>query len=281
MPASSTSLETPMAQAKKKSADTAVAITQAGGDVTTYDYGQNAGAGWEETDQDDFSIPWIKQLQSMSPEVDASEDTYVEGAKPGLFYNTVSKELMESFNFIVVRREHVYVEWVPDNGGFVGVHQKDSAIVGEAKGAAVDKNKLKTPEGNDLIDTFQLYLGLLNEPGDEVLDFAIMSFTSTKQRPYRDMMTRLRTLKGSKNIPLFAHRSTMTAVKAQNKKGEKYFNVTTSPLLASTGESLLAPDSPILEAAQGFIEGISSGERTVKYEATTEASSGESTDEVF
>lgn len=275
-----------MAQAKKKpAAETAVAVTQPGGELAVYDYGAQAGAGWEDTDQEDFSIPWIKQLQSLSPEVEEGGDAQVEGAKAGLFFNTVSKELMPSFNFIVVRREHVYVEWVPDNGGYAGTHQKDSPVVADAKANAVDQNKLKAENGNDLIDTFQLYLGILNEAGDEVTDFAIMAFTSTKQKPYRDMMTRLRTIKGSKNIPLFAHRSTMTAVKAQNKKGERYFNVETSPLLETTAASLLNPADAahvaILEAAQGFVEGVTSGERTVKYEAPVEGAEAGSTDEVF
>tara|TARA_R110002167_G_C12707228_1_gene655157 strand:- start:46276 stop:47112 length:837 start_codon:yes stop_codon:yes gene_type:complete len=278
-----------MAQAKNKPAasETAISVPQAGGEVAIYDYGQAAGAGWEDTDTDDFSIPWIKQLQSLSPEVEEGGDAQVEGAKAGLFFNTVTKELMPSFNFIVVRREHVYVEWVPDNGGYAGTHQKDSPVVADAKANAVDQNKMKTENGNDLIDTFQLYLGILNEAGDEVTDFAIMAFTSTKQKPYRDMMTRLRTIKGSKNIPLFAHRSTMTAVKAQNKKGERYFNVETAPLLDTTAASLLNPADAthvaLLESAQGFAEGVSSGERTVKYEAPVEGSEAgeEATDGVF
>lgn len=268
-----------MATAKKTDAlevkpDSALAI---------YDYGDQAGAGWEETDADDFSVPFIKQMQSMSPEVDQTEGTYVEGAKPGLFYNTATKELMESFEFIVAKREHIFIEWVPDNGGFVGIHQKDSAVVAEATANAVDRNKLVTPLGNQLIDTFQLYLGILNADGTDVEDFAIMSFTSTKQKPYRDMMTRLRTLKGSKNIPLFAHRSKMVPVKQQNKKGEKFFNVSLEPMLGSTQESLLDPNNAvhrgILEKAQAFVESLATGERTVKYEAPT--ASGESTDEVF
>ena len=271
---------------KEAASETAIAVRNSGGDLVTYDYGAQAGAGWEDTDQEDFSIPWIKQLQSLSPEVEEGGDAQVEGAKAGLFYNTVTKELMTSFNFIVVRREHVYVEWVPQDqgGGFVGVHQKDSPIVADAKANAANQNELRTEAGNDLIDTFQLYLGILNDDGSEVVDFAIMAFTSTKQKPYRDMMTRLRTLKGSKNIPLFAHRSTMTAVKAKNKAGQPYFNVTTAPLNETTADSLLNPmeegHRAILEAAQGFVEGIASGERTVKYEEPANADeSGD--DEVF
>lgn len=269
-----------MAKAKKKPEvpETAVAVRNSGGEVVTYDYGQNAGAGWEDTDQEDFSIPWIKQLQAISDEVEEGGDAQVEGAKAGMFLNTVTKELMTSFNFILVRREHVYIEWMPDNGGFVGQHDKDSDIVRDAKANATNQLELRTEEGNELRDTFQLYLGILDETGEEVVDFAMMAFTKTKQKAYKDLMTRLRTLKGSKNIPLFAHRSTMKAVKAQNKKGDRYFNVETPSLLETTADSLLPPDSPILEAAAGFAESISTGERTVKHEAPE---GGIDTDEVF
>ena len=276
-----------MATARKKATKKkdAVAKTKPGA-VAVYDYGENAGAGWETTTQEDFTVPRIKQLQSLSPECEEGGDAQVEGAKAGLFFNTVTKELLVDFNFILVRREHVYVEWIPEDagGGFVGVHQMDSPIVADAKANAVGRD-LKTEAGNDLIDTFEMCLGILNEDGTEVDDFAMMSMTVTKQRPYRDMMTRLRTLKGSKSIPLFAHRQSMVTVKATSKSNKPYFNVEMPPLMDDTSASLLNPmdegHRAILDAARGFADGLASGEHKVKYDEPKTSKADDDTDEVF
>ena len=273
-----------MASAKKKEtpevSETAVAIRTSGGEMITHDYGDAAGLGWEETDQEDFQIPRIKQLQSSSPECEEGGDSQIAGAKAGLFLNTVTKELMTSFNFVVVKREHVVVEWIPQDkgGGFVGVHDRNSEVVAEAKANAVGRD-LKTPTGNDLIDTFQLYLGILDEEGTEIVDFAIMALSSTKQGPYRRYMTRNRRVKGSKNIPLAAFPCTMRAVKAKNKAGKFYFNIEMNVLGGKrTEDSILAPGSEVVQGSLAFLESLKNGERVVKYD-TPETEGSASTEE--
>lgn len=276
-----------MAKANQKPAapesETAVTIAQSGGALQTYDYGSMAGEGWGELDQDDFQIPRIKQLQSLSPEVEEGGDEQVEGARPGMFINSVTKEVTKSLNFVIVRREHVFVEWIPQDagGGFVGVHAKGDPVVVEAKANAVDRN-LKTAEGNDLIDTQELYIGILDEAGEEIVDFAIMGLTSTKQAPYRRLMTRNRRVKGSNRIPLAAFPVTMNSVKAKNKAGQPYFNVEFDVLGGQrTEDSILAPDSPILAAASEFLASLDNGDRQVKYDEPKATTASDDTDEVF
>ncbi len=269
--------------AKAKS-ETAIAVTNAKGELVNYDYGQQAGVGWENTDQDHFSIAFINQLQSLSPELEEDGEKYIEGAKPGMFVNSVTGELMTELHFVPCMTQQSMVEWVPrdSGGGFVGVHEKHSAIVEEARASAVDRNSLVTKEGNQLIDTFYIYAGILDSTGEEVSELAVIAFTATKQKPYRAIMTRLRTVKGASNIPIFANRITMTAIKAKNKAGQPYFNVEMKPMIDNdVMASLLAPTSPILEQAQAFAESVSSGESKPKYEASGEAKSGDAPDEVF
>lgn len=269
-----------MANAKKKS-ETAVAVKNSKGELVTYDYGDQAGAGWENTDQDDFAIPFINQLQAMSPQVEEGGEKSIKGAKPGMFVNSVTKELMTEVHFVPCLTQHVFVEWVPrDNGGgFVAIHDLRSPVVLEAKTNAVNRNQLKTPEGNDLIDTFYIYAALLGEDGEEVTDMAVMAFTSTKQKPYRDYLSTLRKAKGSAKIPLFAHRIKMVAVKAKNKAGQPYHNLEMSPMYGTVVDSLIPADSPILEQAAEFGKNITAGEVQVKHE---KAESSESeTDGVF
>jgi len=257
-----------MAQAKPKS-ETAVEVRAKGGALVTHDYGATAGAGWENTDEDDFSVPFLNQLQALSPEVQQGEDTYVDGAMSGMFINSVTRELHKEIVFVPCTTQHVFVEWVPrDNGGgFVGVHALDSDIVREARVAAVqsgERNNLKSEEGNDLVETFYIYAAILESAGaTEVSDLVVMAFTKTKIKRYKAIMTRLRTMKGSKQIPLFAHQIRMTATKEKNAAGQPYANCELNPAVdGDVVASLIDPKkgAPILEGAQAFLENVGSGE---------------------
>jgi len=274
-----------MATAKKKPvSETAVAVRTSGGEIINYDYGTNAGAGWDNTSQDDFSIPFLNQLQALSPEVQAGEDTEIEGAKVGMFINSVTRTLYTDVVFVPVQTEHVFVEWVPqtEGGGFVGVHQLDSDVVAEARNRATDR-KLTTPAGNDLVETFYVYALILPAPGaEEASEMVVMAFSKTKIKRYKAIMTRLRTLKGSANIPLFAHQIRMTATGEKNAAGQPYKNVELNPAVeGDVAASLLPPDSPILEGAAGFLESIASGERKADHGTAADDGGEKKEDEVF
>tara|TARA_R110000737_G_scaffold47134_7_gene67080 strand:+ start:1948 stop:2778 length:831 start_codon:yes stop_codon:yes gene_type:complete len=276
-----------MATAKKNqtpTSETSVAVRAAGGEIVTYDYGDNAGAGWGNTTQDDFSIPFLNQLQALSPQVQEGEDTHVEGAKVGMFYNSVTKSLRTEVIFVPIQTEHVFVEWVPQDqgGGFVGVHQLDSAVVAKARAEASDRN-LKVGN-NELVETFYIYALILDEVGsEETSEMVVMSFSSTKIKRYKSIMSRLRTMKGSKNIPLFAHQIRMHPTPEKSPAGQSYKNVEMNPAVnGDVAASLLPTTSPLLEVAAGFLESISSGERTADHSTSSSAGAADTkTDEVF
>ena len=101
-----------MGNAKK----TAVAKTEekplalAGG----YDYGGDAGAGFEGTKSSDLSIPFLNVLQSNSPAV-------AEGRlKNGDIANSVTGEIYAGETgvpFQPVHHEHKFVKWRPRDAG--------------------------------------------------------------------------------------------------------------------------------------------------------------------
>lgn len=276
--------------ATKTKSETAVALRAKGGAVVNYDYGKTAGQGWENTDGDDFSVPFLNQLQALSPEVQRGEDTYIEGAMSGMFINSVTRELAKEIVFVPCNTQHVYVEWVSrDNGGgFVGVHTLDSKIVSEARVAAVqsgERNNLKTENGNDLVETFYIYAAILSEAGaTDVSDLVVMAFTKTKIKRYKAIMTRLRTMKGSKQIPLFAHQIRMTSTKEKNAAGQPYANVELNPAVdGDVVASLIDPKkgAPILEGAQAFLESVGTGEAKANYSSTSAETTAAPADEVF
>ena len=50
----------------------------------------DAQSGFEQMDQDDFALPFLRILTNMSPEIGE-----VDGASPGMIYNSVTGELFD------------------------------------------------------------------------------------------------------------------------------------------------------------------------------------------
>lgn len=245
-----------MAETKAVAKKEANAVATSG-----YDYGELAGSGFEGTKSSELSIPFITILQSNSPQV---EDQDPEGAKAGMLFNTVTKELTDvdgGINFLPVHKESAYVEWVPrtKGGGFVGMHDPEGEVVAKAIEANGGSRMGKLQVGdNDLVETYYVYGLILNKEGTESEGIAILSFKSTAIKPYRDWITSMRLLKGKP--PLFANRATLKTTKQKNEKGT-FYNFKISPMRETWLSSLVNPESEgsLIEAALAFVEQIKDG----------------------
>lgn len=264
-----------MTKAKKETTDVAVKPQNA---VATFNYGDDAGSGFETTTQSDLSIPFLSILQALSPVVTEGE---IEGAKVGQLYNTVTKELIDGsagINFLPCHKENAYVEWVPrsSGGGFVALHEASSDVVKAAIAAAGGKknSKLVLENGNELIETYYMYGLVLNEEGNESTGFAVLSFTSTKIKPYRDWTTSMYTLKGKP--PLFANRAVIKTTKQKNDHGT-FYNFRVEPLKSTWVESLINPveENALLQEAKGFREMVTSGLAKADFNSEKAASGGD------
>jgi len=241
-----------------------------------YDYGEDTGGGFDNQTRDDIAIPFISCLQGLSPQVAKGE---VEGAKPGMLFNTVTNELIdpkEGLILVPAHTEHIYVEWVPrkEGGGFVGLHPINSEVVTEAKENSEEFGRLKCPrEGggqNDLVETFYVYFSVVDEDLEPV-GMAVVAFTSTKIKVYKRWNTSLRmfTMKvGERKIrpPIYAHTVRLGTKGESNSEGD-FFNFTLSPANGTIKESLLEPGSPALESAKQVAEMVKSGEARAAHES--------------
>lgn len=247
--------------------------------VAAYDYGADAGAGYDGLDSSDFSIPFINVLQSLSPQV--AEET-LEGAKAGMLHNNVTDELIdgeEGLIFMTAAVQKKYVEWTPREagGGFIAAHNPTDEIVAKAQSYSQERalkfGKLETPDGNQLVETYYLY-GLLLEPdGETSKGFGVMSMTSTKIKLTKNWLTTIRqTLKGK--IPIFAFRTVLRTVREKNDQGT-YFNVSLKPFGgASWPESAAPPGSSILDEVKAFRDMIESGAAKADLSKTSTAAAG-------
>jgi hypothetical protein len=250
-----------------------------------YDFGQDAGAGYEDTNQEDFAIPMLVLLQGLSPQV---KEDGIEGARPGMLINSVTSDLYsgkEGVVFVPSHREHVYIEWVPrdQNGGFVGMHASDSPVVLKAKRESKEFGKYYTPEGNQLKETFMLYGIIVDPETDEPESAAVISFTSTKIKGYKKMMTTMRSLMvpvgdGRRvNPPMFANQLLIKSKSEKNAHGD-FYNFDIRFRNGSAKESLLLPvdgkPHPLMVAAKDFAEVVKSGNAKVDHNAEAESGFG-------
>lgn len=118
---------------------------------------EDAGRGVA-SDPNEVGIPFVYILQDMSPQVKERNADYVSGAKPGLLFNNVTKEIYSQIEFIPCMFEAAMVEWKPDRGGFAGKHPADTPLKNDIKLTQVEDKLLPLlPNGNLLQDTKYYY----------------------------------------------------------------------------------------------------------------------------
>jgi hypothetical protein len=223
-----------------------------------YDYGDDAGAGFEGTKSTDLAIPFLNVMQSNSPSV-------ADGVnKNGDIVNSVTGEVWsgdEGIPFQAVHRERKFVKWKPrdQGGGLIAVYDPEDPYVEKVKSMnASTYGKLKTEDGNELIETHYVYGLILNNEGTEQNGFALMAFTSTKITPWKKWFTAMNLVKGKP--PIFAFRARMTTTNEKNDKGQAYKGVDFKPLIGKTWvDTLIPPTDPMMLEAKNLRDMILSG----------------------
>lgn len=206
------------------------------------DFSADAGAGMEGIDKDSFSIPFIKLLQSNSPEVDE-----LETAKAGMFCNSISMELFKEILVIPCAYQRRFIRWAPRHTGegFKGEYMPTDIETNNVsdcrningrwffdvpKDASPldDKGKALYDEARDTRSHFVLYLS-----GDGNWYPAVMSLSSTmikksKRWMSRIQMVQMKDAKGrSFNPPSFSHVYKVNSVD-EEKNGNKWKNIEVS-----------------------------------------------------
>ena len=260
------------------------AATQA---IEVFDYGDDAGQGFENQTMADRKLPIIELLQSNSPEVVESRGKVYAGQ----FRNTVTEEIYDEVYFVPAITDNCWTQWVPrdDGGGFRGRHPISAKIVRDAiarnDGRAIGKlpvpqlpdPKTGKPQPNhELVEGFEIYAILYSKEG-EVLGFGMIPFTSTKIKVYRAWNSALGnfapTINGKKlppgAVPIFAHRVKMTS-ESETKATMTYMIPVLSP--AEGGDdlktSLLPKNDVRYVAAKKLHDDVLAGLAKAAYETT-------------
>jgi len=245
---------------EKKSTDVAIASA----------FEEDAGGGLENMTADDFTIPRLKILQALSPEVNKRDGKYIEGAASGDITNTVTKELYTQENpcFVLpVAYKRLFLEWGPreSGGGLVKQHM-DASILSETTKDSSYADVL--PNGNYIQTSATHYVLILE--GDSFQQAMIpMAGTQLKRsRTWNSVMSSIKVKGSSGNVftpPSYSHKYKLTTVPESNDRGTWFgWNVETVGAITES-------EMHLYEAAKFFANTVTADAPIAKETNTDEA----------
>jgi hypothetical protein len=225
---------------------------------------EDAHKGMEQMGADDLALPFIRILGDLSPQVKKSKAEYVEGAEPGMLFNTVSKELYDGSKGIQVvpcyyKRE--YIEWSDRGegpGAPIAVHPANTDLMNQTNRDAMGKDRL--PNGNYLENTASYYVMVLSDDGSAETALITMKSTGLKtSRQWNSMISgiKLQGTNGKFTPPMFSHIYHLTTVEMSNKKG-----TWSTWSVAKVGP---VQDMGAYEQAKVFADSVSKGDVQAKH----------------
>ena len=223
---------------------------------------EDAAKGLGNIGQQDLALPFLKILGQLSPEVNKRDGKYVEGAEPGMIYNSVSGDLYDGakgIDVIPAFYKLEYVEWKDRGegaGGPVSVHDSSSDIMSQTKADANFKDRL--PNGNYVEKTASHFVIIT---GDSPTT-ALISMKSTQlkiSRKWNSMMSGIK-LKGKNGLftpASFSHIYRLKTTQMSNDKGT-WFGWDVSKAGPIT-------DTSLYQQAKTFSDNISKGSVKAKH----------------
>ena len=222
---------------------------------------EDALSGFEGMNQDDFALPFLRLLTNTSPEVGE-----VEGAMPGMVYNTVTGDLYDGKKGIeVVPCAYVrqYIEWAPRGSGSgapVAMYPATSDVLSRTHREPGD-NKDYLDNGNYIENTANHYVMVIRDDGTP--EPALISMKSTqlkKSRKWNSMMQSVKVAgkNGLFTPPMYSQVYRLTTVAESNDKG-KWFGWE----VERVGP---VEDASVYQAAKAFATSVNAGDVKVKHQ---------------
>lgn len=175
--------------------------------------------GAEGVGMDDLVIPRLELVQSLSPCLQEGEGAYIEGAKPGMLFNNVTRELYgKSVQVIPVSFKKEYIVWANrkkvKGGGFVGAFQTEA----EAEACLAVQ---EVPDNYLINDTANQFCLLVHPETGDLVEI-VVSMAVTKLKVSRQWNTLIRINGGDS----FSRVYELGTFLDENKAGEKFHNYT-------------------------------------------------------
>jgi hypothetical protein len=222
----------------------------------------DAAKGLGAIGQEDLALPFLKILGQLSPEVNKRDGKYVEGAEPGMIYNSVSGELydgVKGIDVIPCFYKLEYIEWKDRGEGLgapVAIYDSSSDIMSKTTPDANYKDRL--PNGNYIEKTASHFVIVAGDSPST----ALISMKSTQlkiSRKWNSMMSGIK-MKGANGMftpASFSHIYKLKTTQMSNDKGT-WFGWEVSKVGPVT-------DKGLYDQAKGFSDSISKGAVKAKH----------------
>ena len=223
---------------------------------------EDAAKGLGKIGQEDLALPFLKILGQLSPEVNKRDGKYVEGAEPGMIFNSVSGDLydgVKGIDVIPCFYKLEYIEWKDRGegpGAPVAIYDSSSDIMSKTKADASYKDRL--PNGNYIEKTASHFVIVTGDSPST----ALISMKSTQlkiSRKWNSMMSGIK-LKGKNGLytpASFSHIYKLKTTQMSNDKGT-WFGWEVSKVGPIT-------DASIYQQAKTFSDSISKGAVKAKH----------------
>jgi hypothetical protein len=232
----------------------------------------SGGTGLEDTDSGDYAIPFVRVLQSGSPQLKKNHAKYIEGASQGMLFNTVSNAVYDGDEGILVipcAYTKKYIEWVPrDAGG--GIVNSEHTVDILKSATQNEKKKYLLANGNEVQETAQYFAIIVNN--EEEPEEALLSFTSSQlsfSRRWNSMLKTSRVKNSAGDMvlaPMFANVYRIKTVEQSNDLGSWY---------GFTVEKEKPTPIDLARLARDFMTAARSGNVQVKQEGAVDEESGD------
>ena len=222
----------------------------------------DAAKGLGTIGQEDLALPFLKILGQLSPEVNKRDGKYVEGAEPGMIFNSVSGELydgVKGIDVIPCFYKLEYIEWKDRGEGLgapVAIYDSSSDIMSKTKPDANYKDRL--PNGNYIEKTASHFVIVSGDSPST----ALISMKSTQlkiSRKWNSMMSGIK-MKGANGMftpASFSHIYKLKTTQMSNDKGT-WFGWEVSKVGPVT-------DKGLYDQAKSFSDSISKGAVKAKH----------------
>ena len=245
----------------EKTQGTALAIASA--------FEEDASSSFAGMNQDDFALPFLRLLTNTSPEVGE-----IDGALPGMIYNSVTGQLYDGKKGITVipcAYVRQYIEWAPRGSGSgapIHIYPATSDILSRTH-REPGENKDYLDNGNYIENTANHYVMVVDADGTPNPALIVMKSTQLKKsRKWNSMMQSVK-LQGKNGLftpPMYSQMYRLTTQAESNDKG-KWFGWEVERIGTVEDES-------VYQIAKAFALSVSSGQVKPKHEGESEPSAG-------
>jgi hypothetical protein len=152
--------------------------------------------GSQDFGQEDLSIPFLRIIQGLSPQVTRGDPKHDKAAQIGMIVETVSPRFFDGdkgIYVIAVLYQRSYTEWKPQRGGMVKDWGTDPSNFMRARKEtnAEGKTRMVTPEGTEMAEAAQYFVMYTEDPTSGYWEQAMLTMAGTQWKTSRDWNTNM------------------------------------------------------------------------------------------